>query len=112
MSKQQKEKLLKTRLRDKKMLRLFNHKDISEQDHLIVNYAYEEMMNLRFFYSTCFPMIPAYLIGFKIFTHHSSIFKYSVAALFYFTINLKARELIEYRFRKITDPYLSKYAIK
>lgn len=112
MSRQQKEKLLKTRLRDKKLLRLFNHSEITEQDHLIVNYAYEEMMNLKFFYSFCFPMIPSYFVGFKFFGNYSNSMKMIAALSFYLLLNFKVREMVEVRFRKITDPYLEKYAIR
>jgi predicted alpha/beta-fold hydrolase len=112
MSRSQKEKLSKLHFKDKKLNRLLHNKNVSDADMVLLNFAYEEKINLNFFYAIGASLFTSVLTNWVLFRSYRGTYQVGFVGLSSLGLHLFFTQRINKRFERLVTPYFEKYEVK
>lgn len=111
-SKAQKEKILKLKIKEKKLTRLFYSEDLSNKDTLALNRIYEEQQVLHFRYAIVGAGLFSTVTGYSLFRFNTTLLKVVYFTASALAINIGVGARLNARFNRLVEPYFEKYQIK
>lgn len=96
----------------KKLLRLFNKCDLSQEDSYFLNYIYEEKNSLNFYYGIAFNSLSAVVMNRVLFKDSHKIKQIGFFVGYFLTLHLGVKKMTGYRFNQMVTPYYHKYGVK
>ncbi|CAK85724.1 unnamed protein product (macronuclear) [Paramecium tetraurelia] len=111
MSRVQKDRLLKLGLKEKKLIRLLYHKDLSEEDTIFLNTIYEEKQYLHFTYALALPCMISLSTNYALFRQNSKWMQVGYVAVIGLSMHLYCNSKVNNRFYNLTQPFFKKYEI-
>lgn len=106
------EQLKKVGFKDKKMGRLLNCKDLSNDDERTLNYLNEERQALNFFYGIGGVGFGTFAFNFAFFRMYSATFQIFFILGGGLAFHMFVRRSINRRFDSRIEPYFEKYEVK